>query len=1441
MVSMLAIGFAAGCSKSTTDSGSIVPESSSAAQLLDHYRSIFKGYLPAAPANGLQFMQRSDGMQPMLQQPKPTPNSHLAQVTLPNSADGAFHLLDVDGGLAADVKLHGGVGVPAQVAEGYAVYQGGKTGADVLHRPTLAGNEDFIVFPNVPAEPAISYEVVLGKDVAGLRLVANILEMLDAQGTPRLRVNPPYLIGADLKRITATLSVEDCAVDNNSLPPWNRATTPPGASSCTIKVAWDPTNLTYPVLLDPVWTTTKSLAVPRHHHTGTLLPLFDRVVFVGGVSVDDGVNLDYTDVIELYDVNTATMGNAGVIPGPRGKRAYHSAVITTDGNVMFAGGQDATGVMATAFKFNGVASPAENNLKHARSQFTMDLMQDGKILIAGGRDGNGTDTNTAELYTLGTGFALTGSMTNPRRHHGSSAILPGNQVLVVGGDHCTGMEPAQDTIGCTATGIANGTFRGYGLDSAEVYTAGAGWASAGVTAAPRLFPAATFTRNGNQVLVAGSPVLGDFTLSSEFFSPPNTWTALNNNDYKGIEPRLALMNDNSIISTGSKSEFEAIFAEFTGRLPPAGTTWEYPYQQIADVPCVDNNPACSNGTYIPLVEYNGQSSTVLTNGDLMLTGGYDNTSTGPLSITLIFPHAALGSPNGATCNMDSDCENKHCIFPSCLGPGDTSCASGSCVGTSCTGGGICCGAATCDDASPCTIDSCVAGTGTCKSINRASCFFGASQCGLPLATTFPAVSACYGAGKPWDDADKDGLADAWEQSDDGTVQHNHYVDMNCNGGFDANEPLLVGAKSNVADLFVQYDYMGTSVPTALGTAAHSHQPLQSTLDEVTAAFSRHSINLHWIAPDPARVSCPGGFCMSTAEHQVATRDATPKMACTGADVVTTLSLRQTAFAPLGAAIAPHYGHPAYHYLLFAHNAVLPDTAVDGTLCDVDAECGAHPDPTNSGSSDIYGDDIIVALGYNVDLLGGYGAETEAGTTLHEIGHNFGLMHGSNAIAGLNACLKYKPNYISVMDYSYQDGIGASTTSGGDVLPTTLDCNKDADCAGSACPTNDCHCTTDLTPNTCYRITYSENPLISIDQTNLIESQGVGGPAGDHDIVIFCVTGAGCVKQAESTGGIDWNLNTKYTDTIVGPALPLAGPDAAGITQLGTETDWDKLKYTFQCSGKWGSGAPGDDPTVGTDELGFATRLGDHSAYPPFTVQIDVRPGCGSNWVVVGGPGNVPVAVLGSASFAVASVEQSSLNILGVPPISIATTDVNADGNPDLLLEFAMASLPLSQSTSSLTVSGWQHNSRAFSGTDSVTVDGHAGPTVTIHNDGSGYSQTLDPPFNKHFVTYHLSDCVDSVVDNCGNALSINQLGQITKITSDEPNCGPAMQILGNSTWEVEQDRDGNGDGRVYTTFFQIADSYGGVTSTSCQVQVKHSNGGANAIDSGEQSCSGICP
>jgi hypothetical protein len=135
----------------------------------------------------------------------------------------------------------------------------------------------------------------------------------------------------------------------------------------------------------------------------------------------------------------------------------------------------------------------------------------------------------------------------------------------------------------------------------------------------------------------------------------------------------------------------------------------------------------------------------------------------------------------------------------------------------------------------------------------------------------------------------------------------------------------------------------------------------------------------------------------------------------------------------------------------------------------------------------------------------------------------------------------------------------------------------------------------------------------------------------------------------------------------------------------------------------------DDTAVGTAEVSLASLRGHHAAYLPSSVRIDIRPGCATNWIIVGGDGDVPVALFGSRQLAVSTVDPSSLALDGVPAVSAKTKDVDGDGLPDLVVDFPMASLPVTASSTRLTLSGWQTNSRAFSGSDAIAPIASLGP------------------------------------------------------------------------------------------------------------------------------------
>jgi hypothetical protein len=314
-----------------------------------------------------------------------------ARVALPRKPTAPFRIEDAASGMAVEVTLRDGRNVEAEAAEGYLVYRHGHaSGATLLHRPLPEGTEDFLSFDERPAMPTVAYQLLLRNGVSGLRLVANTLEMLDAKGAPRLRVSPPSLVTADGAAIDATLSLDDCAYDDNAAPPWDRPVLAPGADTCAVRVTWPSEGITYPALLDPKWSTTGSMSVARQDHTATVLST-GKVLVVGGTN---GTTTYAT--AELYDRTSGTWAATNPMTGARklhtATQLGTSSNTTTSGKVLIAGGLNGSTTLNTAQLYSPTAGTwtAAANLNVARSTHSATLLANGKVLIAGGASGSTT-------------------------------------------------------------------------------------------------------------------------------------------------------------------------------------------------------------------------------------------------------------------------------------------------------------------------------------------------------------------------------------------------------------------------------------------------------------------------------------------------------------------------------------------------------------------------------------------------------------------------------------------------------------------------------------------------------------------------------------------------------------------------------------------------------------------------------------------------------------------------------------------------------------------------------------------------------------------------------------------------------------------------------------------------------------------------------------------
>jgi hypothetical protein len=232
----------------------------------------------------------------------------------------------------------------------------------------------------------------------------------------------------------------------------------------------------------------------------------------------------------------------------------------------------------------------------------------------------------------------------------------------------------------------------------------------------------------------------------------------------------------------------------------------------------------------------------------------------------------------------------------------------------------------------------------------------------------------------------------------------------------------------------------------------------------------------------------------------------------------------SAFNQIKEADFPPAYAPAFHYVLFADSGPQDDLARNVTGI----------------SNGIGSRDLLVTLG-----PGGGTPMQQAGTFMHELGHNLGLTHGGSKILGQEDLI-YKPNYLSVMNYFFQ-------------FTGLLHSNR-------------------------YSLDYSRFDAPSLDETNLNEQVGLVGVTG-YSTMWYCPgdSAEDSLPHALSYWNfpIDWNCKNGIEKTNV-PPQDLTGTGTPPKI-LQTQIDWAVLDFR---AGLAGAGASTLTPPTDTlvDEL-----------------------------------------------------------------------------------------------------------------------------------------------------------------------------------------------------------------------------------------------------------------
>lgn len=189
---------------------------------------------------------------------------------------------------------------------------------------------------------------------------------------------------------------------------------------------------------------------------------------------------------------------------------------------------------------------------------------------------------------------------------------------------------------------------------------------------------------------------------------------------------------------------------------------------------------------------------------------------------------------------------------------------------------------------------------------------------------------------------------------------------------------------------------------------------------------------------------------------------------------------------------------------------------------------------------IVASDFLVTLGTS----GGGTAEKQAGTFMHELGHNLGLRHGG----GDNT--HRKPNYLSIMNYSFQfRGVPHSRGN---------------------------------------RFDYSHTRLPSLNERDLNEFDGIGCEEGYGTIMR---TSSGNDRFiADASGRIDWNRSGRFVSNL---SQSINGDNNRSL--LKGFDDWQSLNFQ---GGGMISDEIGEGAGVALRRVPSVTLPGDDEDCPP---------------------------------------------------------------------------------------------------------------------------------------------------------------------------------------------------------------------------------------------------
>jgi MYXO-CTERM domain-containing protein len=629
----------------------------------------------------------------------------------------------------------------AEFAHQIAVYADIDQSTSLYRRVDRFGAEDFFHVKTARDRVSYAYDVALS-GVAGLRLVSGSLEMLDADGAPRLATTAPTVIDAHGVERTGTLAVSGCAYDTDPSGPWRRPVTAPGSDHCRVTFEVDTRGLAFPLLVDPAWFATATMKQTRAWHQLFKLPAAakdgGKILAVGGRGSANTVTM-------LYDTATSTWATSESLKESQGEGS--NAVMFSDGSVLVGGGvNDAGTSVKSAVQLRNKTTGAWDYVAamDARAYFAAGIVTVGGVeqaIFAGGYASTSSSAKglkTAALYNPVTDTWTNTPALNAERAHLAGVTLTDGRFLLTGGETYVSFSP--DATSTT-----------------EIYDPAMNkWTTAAAMTAARTSHAMVALPGGRALVAGGDDGSGYGQLDTVEYWSGTAWTALTT---KLSEPKQNLvsasLSDGRFLFAGGWLEDPITFDDRTtatsdlvdlGATPPGTAT------------VLKSSTMVQPRAFAAAVSLGTQ---VLVSGGVLDKLADTESTSSEIFDTAVGKACGTGCPSGLFCTDGVCCKTATCgTGETCAAPGleglctkpkGAACTTASECGTGYCVSGVCCNSA-CGECQSCNEPGSL---GTCVNAKAGTdpkndCLFGddpgcgsvcdgAGSCGF---TSMPAGTKC---------------------------------------------------------------------------------------------------------------------------------------------------------------------------------------------------------------------------------------------------------------------------------------------------------------------------------------------------------------------------------------------------------------------------------------------------------------------------------------------------------------------------------------------------------------------------------------------------------------------------------------------------------------------------------------------------------------------------